>query len=98
MASKLQPESKFQMFQKRSDFDILVNILSEANDVIKKTRSMYRRNINHRQLKVYVQFLLDLELMRPHSEKDHSKRKYFRISSKGIKFLEDYQSLKRLRI
>jgi len=97
MVSKLRAKSNFPLlFQKRSDIDIMANILSEANEDTKKTRIMYRCNLSHSQLQVYLQILRDMEFLASHSKKKGSKPNYFRTTSKGFKFLDAYHNLKSL--
>jgi predicted transcriptional regulator len=97
MVSKLRAKSNSPLlFQKRSDIDIMANILSEANENTKKTRIMYRCNLSHSQLQVYLQILHDLGFLASHPKKKDTKPKYFRTTSKGFKFLDAYRTLKNL--
>jgi len=97
MVSKLRAKSNSPLlFQKRSDIDIMANILSEANEATKKTRIMYRCNLSHSQLQLYLQVLNELGFLAPHSKKEDTKPKYFRTTSKGFKFLDAYHNLKSL--
>jgi predicted transcriptional regulator len=97
MVSKLRAKSNSPLlFQKRSDIDIMANILNEANEDTKKTRIMYRCNLSHSQLQVYLQILHDLGFLTHHSKKEDTEPKYFRTTSKGFKFLDAYHTLKNL--
>lgn len=82
--------------RRRSDIDIMANILSEANKGTKKTRIMYRCNLSHKQLQVYIQLLLDMEFLVTHQKKGSQKFDSFRTTSKGLKFIEAYHTLKGL--
>ena len=82
--------------RKRNDIDIMANILSEANKGTKKTRIMYRCNLSHRQLQIYLQVLRDMGLLACHSKKECAKMNCFRTTSKGFKFLDAYRALKSL--
>jgi predicted transcriptional regulator len=82
--------------QKRSDIDIMANILSEAKNGTRKTRIMYRCNLSHSQLQIYLQVLRDMGLLELYSKKEGAKLKYFRTTSKGFKFLDIYRALKSL--
>ena len=82
--------------RKRSDIDIMANILSAANKDTKKTRIMYRCNLSHIQLQIYLQVLRDMGLLALHSKKEGAKLNYFRTTSKGFKFLDAYRALKNL--
>ncbi|UCC58817.1 MAG: hypothetical protein JSW14_02615 [Candidatus Bathyarchaeum sp.] len=82
--------------RKRSDIDIMANILIAANKGTKKTRIMYRCNLSHRQLQVYLQLLLDMGFLASYSKKEGAKLNGFRTTSKGFKFLKAYRTLKSL--
>jgi len=97
MASEIRAKSNsFLWVRKRSDIDIMANILSEANKSTKKTRIMYRCNLSHSQLQVYLQVLRDMGFLVSHSKKEGAKLNYFRTTSKGFKFLDAYRALKSL--
>ena len=81
--------------RKRNDIDIMANILSVANNGTKKTRIMYRCNLSHSQLKVYLQFLLNMGFLTS-SSKEGAKLNCFITTSKGFKFLDAYRTLKSL--
>jgi len=97
MASEIRAKSNSSPWvRKRSDIDIMANILSEANKSTKKTRIMYRCNLNHSQLQVYLQILRDMGFLASHSKKEGAKLNYFKTTSKGLKFLDAYRALKNL--
>jgi len=97
MSSKVQVKlSSSRWVRKRSDVDIMASILNEAHKGARKTRIMYRCNLSHRQLQVYLKLLLGIELMVSHSEKDSSKLDLFKTTAKGLKFLDAYRTLKAL--
>ncbi len=97
MASQIRAKSNsYPRVRKRSDIDIMANILSEANTGTKKTRIMYRCNLSHSQLQVYLQILRDMEFLASHSKKECAKLNYFKTTSKGLKFLDAYRALKSL--
>jgi len=97
MMSQIRAKSNFYPWvRKRSDIDIMANILSEANKGKKKTRIMYRCNLSHSQLQVYLQVLRDMGFLASHSKKEGAKLNYFKTTSKGFKFLDAYRTLKSL--
>jgi len=99
MTSQIRAKSNFYPWgRKRTDIDIMANILSEANKGTKKTRIMYRCNLSHSQLQVYLQVLRDIGFLASHSKKEGSKLNYFRTTSKGLEFLDAYHALKSLMI
>jgi len=78
--------------EKRSDIDIIADILTVAKKVTGKTRIMYNCNLSYRQLKLYINFLLEIGLLDSHFE-NKSHRISFRITSKGLKFIGAYSKL-----
>lgn len=97
MASKIRVRSdSHRLFRKRSDIDIMANILSAAKKGAKKTRIMYRCNLSHSQLQVYLQILREMEFLASNPKKEDAKLNYFETTSKGFKFLDAYRALKSL--
>lgn len=97
MASQIRAKSNsYPWVRKRSDIDIMANILSEANEGTKKTRIMYRCNLSHSQLQVYLQVLRGMGFLAFHSKKEGAKLNYFKTTLKGFKFLDAYRALKSL--
>jgi predicted transcriptional regulator len=97
MASKIRVKSEsHRVVRKRSDIDIMANILSATNKGAKKTRIMYKCNLSHSQLQVYLQILREMGFLASHSEKEGIKRNYFKTTPKGFKFLDAYRALKSL--
>ena len=95
MASEFRAKSNPSPWvRKRSDIDIMANILSEANKGTKKTRIMYRCNLSYSQLQVYLDVLRDMGFLASHSKKEGGKLNYFKTTSKGLKFLEPTTPLK----
>jgi predicted transcriptional regulator len=82
--------------RKRSDLDIMASILKEAHKGARKTRVMYRCNLSHRQLQVYLKLLLGMGFLVVQSDKDSGELDLFRTTAKGLKFLDAYRTLKAL--
>jgi len=80
---------------KRSDIDIIADILIKAKEDTIKTRIMYKCNLSYRQLRIYLNLLLKIGLLDSHSN-EKSNKQYFRTTSKGSKFLSAYSKLKAL--
>ena len=90
MPSRVQVGSdSSRWLRKRSDIEIMASILSEANGGAKKTHIMYRCNLSHRQLQVYLNLLLRLGLLESPSDS-------FETTVKGRKFVDAYRTLKAL--
>lgn len=81
--------------RKRSEIGIIASILSEARKGARKTRIMYRCNLSHGQLKVYLKFLLDMKLLMSVLEED-SKTNFYQTTTKGLNFLDAYGKLEEL--
>ena len=97
MANKIRVRSDPQRFvRKRSDIDIMANILTVAKKGTKKTRIMYSCNLSHRQLQLYLQILREMGLLASYSKKEGAKQNYFKTASKGLEFLDAYRALKSL--
>ena len=89
-------EATLSSSRKRSDVDIVASILGEARKGTKKTRIMYRCNLSHRQLQVYLKFLLDMNLLMSISGGRESKTNFYQTTTKGRSFLDAYRKLKEL--
>ena len=97
MKSEFRLKSDDFLFgRKRSDIDIIANILVEANKGTKKTHILYKCNLSHKQLQAYMRILHDLGFLASYTNNDGSKMKYFRTTPKGSEFLEAYRILKSL--
>ncbi len=97
MTSEINIEARYsRRVRKRSDIDIMASILNEANKGARKTRIMYRCNLSHRQLQVYLKLLLGMGFLVSHSEEDSSELGLFKTTAKGLKFLGAYRTLKAL--
>ena len=89
-------EVKLSSSRRRSDIEIVATILDEAHKGTKKTHIMYRCNLSHTQLQVYLKLLLGMGLLASHSEKDSSELGLFKTTAKGLEFLDAYRTLKAL--
>ena len=79
--------------RKRSDIDIMADILKEAKRVTRKTRLMLTCNLSYRQLENYLSLLLEMGLLDSQSDEWSNWRSY-KTTSKGSKFLNTYSKLK----
>jgi len=97
MTSRIKGELAYsRRIRKRSDIDIMASILDEARKGAKKTHIMYRCNLSHRQLQIYLKLLSGMEFLASHSEKASSELDLFKTTAKGLKFLDAYRTLKAL--
>jgi predicted transcriptional regulator len=81
--------------RKRSDIAIIADILIVAKADTLKTHIMYKCNLSHRQLETYLNFLLEIGLLKSHLNEEN-KARYYEITSKGLEFLMAYSKLKDL--
>jgi len=75
----------------RSSIDIIANILEVAKEGNKKTRIMYLANLSFDQLKKYLNFLIEKDLL----EYDSNERKY-KTTDKGLEFLKMLNDFKEI--
>ena len=95
MPSEARTGLDYSYLGKRSDIDIIADILIKAKEDTIKTRIMYKCNLSYRQLKIYLNLLQKIGLLDSHlNEKGNTQS--FRITSKGSKFLGAYSKLKAL--
>jgi len=96
MLSKVKKElSSSQLAKtKRSDIDIMASILNEAHEGARKTRIMYRCNLSHIQLRVYLKLLFGMKLLALTSEEEGTKPDVLKTTAKGLEFLDAYRKLK----
>jgi len=73
---------------RRNHFEIIAEILHTAKDGAKQTRIMYNCNLNYRQTRSLVSYLLETGLLTVGNS--------YHTTEKGLKFLEAYQTLELL--
>ena len=94
MSSKVQVKLRSSRWvRKRSDTDIIASILNEAHMGTRKTRIMYRCNLSHIQLKVYLKLLSRMKLLELASEEEGIKPDVLKTTAKGLEFLDAYHKL-----
>jgi len=84
----------------RSRIDIIANILLAANEGAKKTHIMYKCNLSFKQLHAYLEFLVEMGLLKSISEKTETNENslLFETTKKGQAFIEAYDNLKALLV
>jgi len=81
----------------RGRIDIIASILREANNGSKKTRIMYRCNLSFRQMKVYLNLLVEKDLLDVvYFEEGNAKMEVFKTTDDGRSFLNVYDRLKEI--
>ncbi|RMD67193.1 hypothetical protein D6817_02180 [Candidatus Pacearchaeota archaeon] len=79
---------------KRNRIDIIEDILTSIKNKgrIRPTHVMYKSNLSHRQMKSYLEELLEKNFIRKVEGK--SNNNYLTITETGIKFLEKIREMK----
>lgn len=76
--------------KRRDRLYIIAEILTVAKDGSLKTQIMYRANLSFAQLNEYLSFLLKIKLLKV---KEENGRTVYKISTKGVKFLQSYEEI-----
>jgi predicted transcriptional regulator len=82
------------MARKRSRTDIVSDMLDSIQRKggrIRKTHLMYKANLSHKQLKLYLDDLISGDLVK---EIKRDRNSYLRITDKGCEFLEKFRQMK----
>ena len=83
------------MAERRDKLDIIGDILKAVQDKggrIKPTHLLYKSNLSHEGMKRYIDELkMKLMLL---EEEDKNQNKFFVITDKGLKFLQDYKKIR----
>jgi len=72
---------------RRNDVDICADILGVAERGARKTRIVYRANLNFDIVKKYLERLIESDLIR------RTDDLHYETTEKGVKFLEGYREL-----
>ena len=84
------------MTSKRGKPEIIFDILTAVNEShgkIKPTRLLYKSNLSHARLKLYLESLLTRELLALESA---GEKKLILLTQKGYNFLNEYRKMKNL--
>ena len=86
-----------RVFEKRGRdrLYIVAEILVVAKDGSLKTQIMYRANLSFAQLNEYLSFLLKIGLLKKLTK---DGKTIFKITPKGIKYLENYEEISKLLV
>jgi len=79
--------------KRRDRLNIIAEVLEISKNGSLKTQIMYRANLSFAQLNEYLNLLLDLELLQ---ETVENGRTVFKITIKGVKYLQNYYKIKGL--
>ena len=79
--------------KRRDRLYIIAEVLAIAKDGSLKTQIMYRANLSFAQLNEYLNFLIKRELLKVNAD---NKRTFYKTTSKGVKYLENYEEISNL--
>ncbi|MBI2148247.1 hypothetical protein HYU23_01065 [Candidatus Woesearchaeota archaeon] len=71
-------------------YDMLISI-HEKGGRIKPTHLLYKSNLSHTKMQIYLTELFSKDMVREQFEKGN---KFYIITKDGIKFLDDYRKIK----
>ncbi len=81
------------MIQRRSKLQIIYDLLVAAKQKskIKFTHLLYKGNLSHNRLKLYIQELIQMGLLVEVKDEGHN---FYKITEKGHSFLYDLEKMK----
>ena len=89
----MENESVETSRKRRDRLYIIAEILVIAKDGSLKTQIMYRANLSFAQLNEYLNFLIKRELLKVNAD---NKKTFYKTTSKGVKYLENYEEISNL--
>lgn len=82
----------------RGWLEIIEYILVSCKNGALKTHVMYKCNLNSHQVRQYLQFLLNCNLLEKHLESSTSKRYTYKTTVRGIRYMDAYNQIAELFI
>ena len=83
--------------RRRSELDIIVDILNLSKDGTNKTSILYKTNLSYSQLKNYLSFLIDKDILKEISVTQNGKDFiHYKTTSKGLNLLERSEEIIKL--
>ena len=89
----MENESVETSRKRRDRLRIIAEILVIAKDGVLKTQIMYKANLSFAQLNEYLNFLIKRELLKVNED---NKKTFYKTTSKGVKYLENYEEISNL--
>lgn len=75
---------------RRSEFEIISDILTLSRNGAKKTELIYQGNLSYTQVQKYLPFLIERQILEVQETKNNGNSgKLYKITQKGTAFLED---------
>ena len=82
------------VLNRRSEIEIIWKILDLSRNGAKTTDLLYQCNLSYTQLKSYLPFLIEKEILKEEVvESNGSLSKFYRITEKGFLFLNDIRKV-----
>ena len=73
---------------RRSELDIIANILEMSKEGSNKTKILYKGNMSYTQLQSYLPFLIEKEVLKEILvQNDDKDSKYYKTTDKGLSLL-----------
>jgi predicted transcriptional regulator len=91
----LHKSGETEMFNnRRSEIEIVSEILTLSRDGVKKTTILYQNNLSYTQLQNYLPFLLEKKFLEEITVEDNGNSyKSYKTTDNGLKLLEDIQKV-----
>lgn len=80
-------------FRNRSKMSLIANILRVSGKTITRTHLMYRANLSHRMLNIYVAYLINQGLLEEVPHLNKGRLTYYRTTKRGQEYVDTYDSL-----
>ena len=79
---------------RRSEIEIISEILSLSNNGAKKTELLYQGNMSFAQLQSYLTYLIEKDILEEKELKNNgNSTKYYKTTDKGLIFLQDVKKV-----
>ena len=82
------------MSARRSNIEVIhdmLNSIRQKGGAIKPTHLMYKANLSHQQMKLYIEQLMTKDLI---EEQMQANKKQIALTDKGYQFLSEYRKMK----
>lgn len=76
-------------------FDILLSVQASGGK-IKPTRLLYKSNLSHARLKLYLESLITQGLLNVDAADNDESRKFISLTEKGYRFIAEYTKMKEI--
>jgi predicted transcriptional regulator len=81
----------YEFFKRRNSMSIIAQILEETSIPVNKTQIIYKCNLSHSQMQVYLEAMLEMKLLTRKIDNDPNEK--IVATSKGKNFTEQFHLL-----